>query len=109
MLFTPGVADEIVAKVAERTDLAARISPADVEAMLADLNEIAEIVPRLPGPIPAISRDPKDDYLIAHARAARASFLVSWDKDLRDLQQFDGIKMVSPPEFLNELRAADLL
>ncbi len=109
LLFTPGVADEIVWKVTERLDLTSRIAPAEVAALLADLDEIAETVPRLPGPLPAVSRDPKDDYLIAHARAAGADFLVSWDKDLCDLRQVDEIKIVSPPEFLQALRAAGLL
>ncbi len=109
LLFTPGVADEIVWKVAERPDLAARITSADVTALLAELDEIAETVPRLPGPLPAISRDHKDDYLIAHAQAAGADFLVSWDKDLRDLHQVDELKIGSPPEFLRALRAAGLL
>ena len=109
LLFTPGIADEIVQKVAERPDLAARITSADVAALLADLDEIAEPIPRLPGPYPAISRDHKDDYLIAHAKVAGADFLVSYDNHLRDLQHVDGIKMVSPPELLWALRAAGLL
>lgn len=107
--FTPGVADEIVNKVAERTDLAARITAADVAALLADLAEIAEPVPRLTGPFAAICRDHKDDYLIAHAAAANADFLISWDKDLRDLQYVDELHIVSPPEFLWVLREAGIL
>jgi predicted nucleic acid-binding protein len=109
LLFTPGVADEIVRAVAERPDLAALIAPAEVAALFADLKEIAEPVPRLPGPLPAISRDAKDDYLIAHAQAGNADFLVSWDRDLRDLGQVNGLKIVSPPEFLQALRAAGLV
>ena len=60
--FTPGVADVIVQTVAERPDLVARITPADVMALLTELNQITETMPRLPGPLPAISRDAKDDY-----------------------------------------------
>lgn len=58
--FTPGVVDEIAWTVAERSDLPARITPTDVAALLADLKVIAEPVPRLSGPLPAICRDPKD-------------------------------------------------
>lgn len=109
LLFTPAVADEIVSKVAERPDLAARIVPADVEELLGELTEIAETVPRLLGPIPAVSRDAKDDYLIAHALAGAADYLVSWDKDLLDLREIDGLKMVNPPAFLRALREAGRL
>lgn len=109
LLFTAGIADEMIHKVAERPDLAARITAADIDALLTDLAEIAEPVPRLPGPFPAICRDNKDDYLIAHAKAANADLLVSWDKDLRDLHDIDELRIVSPGEFLWALRAAGLL
>ncbi|MDQ3654145.1 MAG: putative toxin-antitoxin system toxin component, PIN family [Chloroflexota bacterium] len=109
LLFTPGVADETVCKVAERTDLAARITAADVAALLADLAGIAEPVPPLTGPFAAICRDHKDDYLIAHAQASNADFLISWDKDLRDLQHVDELRIVSPPELLRAPREAGIL
>jgi len=109
LLFTPGVTDEIVSKVAERPDLAARITAAEVAVLLANLAEIAEPVPRLTGPFAAVCRDHKDDYLIAHAQAANADVLVSWDKDLCDLQYVDELRVVSPPEFLWVLREAGML
>ncbi len=89
--------------------LTVAITAAEVAALLANLAEIAEPVPRLPGPFAAICRDHKDDYLIAHAQAADASFLVSWDKDLLDLQSVDELRIVSPPEFLWVLRQAGML
>ena len=106
LLVTPGITDEIVGKVAERRDLAARISAADLAALFADLAEIAELVPRLVGPLPAVCRDAKDDYLVAQARAGTADYLVSWDRDLLDLRQFGRLRIVNPPEFLVVLRAA---
>ena len=42
----------------------------------------AEIAPRIEAPIPAVTRDPEDDYLIAYALVGRADYLVSGDKDL---------------------------
>lgn len=56
-----------------------------------------------------MTRDPDDDYLIAHALAAGADYLVSWDNDLRDLGFVDGLAIVSPPEFLRILREAGRL
>lgn len=109
LLFTPSVGDEIVRKVAERADLAARITDDDVAQLLANLGEIAETIPRIQGPLPALCRDPKDDYLIAHAKTGGADYLVSWDTDLRDMGQVDRVRIVSPSEFLHVLRDAGLL
>lgn len=109
LLFTPGVIDEVVHSVSERPDLAARLRMVEVDILFTDLREIAEPILRLPGPYPAVSRDYKDDYLIAHALFAGADFLVSWDKDLRDLQLVDELRIVSPPEFLQALRTGGLI
>lgn len=109
LLFTRGIVDEIDRSVAERPYLAARITLVDVAFLLTDLIEISEPIARLPGPFPAICRDHKDDYLIAHALAAGANFLVSWDKDLRDLHLVDELRIVSPPEFLLALRTGGLI
>jgi len=35
----------------------------DLEELLSILLETAELLPELPEPIPAVVRDPKDDYL----------------------------------------------
>lgn len=51
---------------------------------------------------PPVSRDPRDDYLVALARATSAHVLVSGDDDLLDLDLPD-LKIVSPREFLDLL------
>lgn len=109
LLFTPGIADEIRRTVAERPDLAARIGAEEVAELLDVLERLAEAVPPIHGPLPTVTRDPDDDYLIAHALAAGADYLVSWDNDLRDLGSVDGLAIVSPPEFLQILREAGRL
>ncbi len=109
LLFTPDIADEIVSKVVQRADLSARITAVELEALFADIAEIAEPTPRLSGPFPAICRDHKDDYLIAHALAVHADALVSWDKDLRDLRSLERLRFLSPPEFLATLRELGIL
>ena len=52
--------------------------------------------------IPAICRDPKDDYLLAHALIGSADYLISRDKDLLTLREVEGIKIVEPAEFLQD-------
>jgi len=51
------------------------------------------------------SRDPDDDKYIAAAIEGRAGFVVAGDSDLLDLQEYDGIRIVSPRVFLNLLVA----
>ncbi len=109
LLFVHGVAEEFDRTLNERPDLAARISFARAARLVRSLRDVGEQIPRLPEPYPEIGRDRKEDFLIAHAVAASADYLVSWDKDLRDLRQVDGVRIVSPPVFLQILRDAGLV
>jgi len=45
------------------------------------------------------TRDPKDDPLLACAVEGRADYLVSGNRDLLDLGEVEGIRMLSPREF----------
>src|SRR4051812_6127712 len=53
--------------------------------------------------IPAVSRDPKDDKILATARAAGADYLVSEDQDLLVLDVYEGIKIVNAATFMHIL------
>jgi uncharacterized protein len=46
-----------------------------------------------------ISRDPKDDYLLAIAVVGRADILITGDTDLLVLGTYKGIKIMSPSNF----------
>jgi putative PIN family toxin of toxin-antitoxin system len=104
LLFTGQIADEIRATIADRADLRSRIAAREVDSLLRGVRSVAEAIPRLGGVLPRVGRDPDDDYLIAHAIAANADYLVTWDKDLLDLGQVDGVRIVTPPGFLRVLR-----
>lgn len=56
----------------------------EVRAFLELLNRLAAIVPD-PPPLPGITPDPNDDYLVALARSSGARVLVSGDRHLCDL------------------------
>lgn len=47
----------------------------------------------------AVVEDPEDDKLVESAVAARADFLISSDRHLLDLQEFAGVKVVTPETF----------
>jgi predicted nucleic acid-binding protein len=66
---------------------------------VATLSTIVDNLPEV-----SIVRDPEDDMIIASAMAAEADYLVSRDKDLLVLGEHEGIKIVSPEEFLHALR-----
>ena len=51
------------------------------------------------------SADPEDDKFLACALEGAAEFVVTGDKDLLSLRAYAGIPIVSPAEFLQQLRA----
>jgi uncharacterized protein len=67
---------------------------------LADLlRGVTEPIPRVTGPIPALTRDPDDDYLLAYALVGRADYVVTGDRDLLALGEVLGVKIVRPRAF----------
>lgn len=104
-----GVIDELDRTVDVRRDLAARVAPSDVEALVDLVRDIGEPVERLPEPYAGVGRDRDDYFLIAHAVFAGATHLVSWDKDLLDLDPLDDLRLVTPPQLRLILRDAGLL
>lgn len=49
------------------------------------------------------SRDPDDDMFLSLAVSGEADYLVSGDEDLRTLDPFDGIRIVSPATFVEDV------
>lgn len=50
--------------------------------------------------LPGVTRDPKDDAVVACAIEGQAAFVVSGDRDLLVLATYRGVRMVTPREFL---------
>lgn len=57
----------------------------------------------LPPLIPKVSRDPKDDAILACAVQAQADAIVSGDKDLLSLVLYQKIPILTPIQALNYL------
>lgn len=55
-----------------------------------------------PADVPAVTADPKDDYLVALYRECDADLLVSGDSDLHDLDE-DDVTVVTPRGLLERL------
>ena len=54
-------------------------------------------------PLRGICRDPDDDKFIAAAVGCGATYIVSGDRALLDVKQFQGVSIVRPVEFLHKL------
>jgi len=81
--------------------LAAGLSPAE---LVQDYERLIEIVEpdSLPHPI---CRDPDDDHVLACATVADADLIVSRDKDLLDLREFQGIPILASADALQHIDA----
>lgn len=104
LLVPEALLQELLVTVRSKPRLAKRIPPEALEAFAAILAEFGERVEEIREPIPAVTRDPKDDYLLAFALVGEAGYLVTGDKDLLELRgQLPGLEILTPAQF------ADLL
>ena len=104
LLLPVDLLDELVVVTREKRYLAARITPEQIERLLGLLSAIAELLPRIEEPFPAVVRDAKDNYLLTYAVIGRADYLVTGDADLLVLDEAEGVKIVSPADFVRLLR-----
>jgi putative PIN family toxin of toxin-antitoxin system len=89
--------------VAQRPKIAKLVTPSDSSGFRADFYAGAQYV--ADPMVRPVTRDPKDDYLIALAEAARANHLVTGDGDLLDLS-VGSVTITSLRQFANLLGLA---
>jgi len=95
LLISPSILDEY-RRIA--TELALRFRDVDLKAFLDLLTVQAEIV--LAPTLPAVIRDdPSDDKFLEAAVAGKASYVISGDKHLLKLSEFQGIQILKPRDF----------
>jgi len=69
------------------------------------IREMAEVSSIVPGRIKIeIVRDPDDNKIISAALEGKADYIVSRDRDLLDLKEYHGIKIIAPEKFIEILR-----
>jgi len=98
-LLPRDLVEELTAKARSKVYLAQRITPERIQRLIDNVAEVAEILPRIAQPIPAITRDRSDDYLLAYALVGQADYLVTGDRDLLVLGQVAETRIVSPAAF----------
>jgi putative PIN family toxin of toxin-antitoxin system len=95
--------DEVRAKALSKPFLRDRIVPAELNWLCDLLIEGSTLISKLSGDLESITRDSKDDYLIAAALIGDVDFLVSGDKDLLVLRDhLDRPRIMSPADFVAE-------
>jgi uncharacterized protein len=77
----------------------------DVRQFLDGLSTSAQVF-RDPPRVPVVTRDPSDDQVIACAVAAGADYLVTGDGDMLVLAEHQGIRIITPREFLDLLEGS---
>jgi uncharacterized protein len=103
LIVTPQIVREYV-EVFQRPELTSRFSTLkgiDVARILESL-QLAEVV--MPEQEPQVSRDVKDNKFLAAAEATKADCLVSEDRDLLDLVEHEGTRIVPAYEFIQILK-----
>jgi uncharacterized protein len=104
LLVPNDLLEELTKRVASKKYLARRITSDELGALQSELREAAERIPTIEQPIPAVTRDRKDDYLLTYAVVGQADYLVSGDDDLVVLGKVEGVTIVRPAEFLDLLQ-----
>ena len=68
-----------------------------------NLRIVSHIITELPS-IEVVNSDPNDNMVVACALKARANYIVTRDNDLLSLKNYEGIKVVTPENFMGILR-----
>lgn len=99
LLLPEALLDEFVSKIPTRTYLSERISHEELAVFLEIVREVGEIIDEIKEEIPAVTGDPKDDYLLAYAVVGEADYLVTGDKNLLVLDSLGSQRIIKPADF----------
>lgn len=80
-----------------------RLSEGDIDEYLAYLRVVGNIIEDI-STIDAVPNDPDDNMIVACVLKASADFVLSGDPHLKDLREYQTIKIISPAQFLALLR-----
>lgn len=104
LLLPEWLINELTTSVLTKSRLSKRISMKQLDRFTKLLRLSAEQIDAIETPIPAMTRDPDDDYVLAYALVGKADYLVTGDKDLLALQGLlPGLEIVTPAQFVELL------
>lgn len=90
----------VLAELQEKLNEKFKVSTSSADRSIQLLREQAEVISEASLDEP-VSRDPDDDRVLAAARLGRCEVLITGDKDLLVLGQFEGIPILSPRQFFD--------
>ena len=90
---------EMLAEFSEKLYEKFGFSPDNVRAAVYDFRRFGRQI-EITGNLRVISSDPDDDMFIECALVAEASMIVSGDRHLLELQEYQGIQIITPAAFL---------
>lgn len=103
ILLPDALLEEFSTKVVNKPYLSDRIHPQEITQLAASLMVNGEIIPKIVQAIPAVTCDPKDDYLLAYAVVGEADYLVTGDADLLVHKKIQGVRICRPRTFVEEI------
>jgi putative PIN family toxin of toxin-antitoxin system len=98
LFLSPAIANEIGRVL--RDDFA--WDDSRIRSQLKELSRVGEIATVTVAPN-VIKYDPMDNQILGCASASKAHMIVSGDRDLLRLKEYEGIRIVSPIDFLHTL------
>jgi putative PIN family toxin of toxin-antitoxin system len=98
MVLSAPVLDELTGKLENKFDV-----PQEKTATLATLLLSHADIVDVTTDLAVVEDDPDDDKIIECAVDGNVAYIVSGDEHLKDLEQYNGIDILSPTDFLNEL------
>lgn len=100
LLLPRWLLNELISTVQSKPRLSKRISAEQLDHFIDLLIPSAEQIDAIDSPIPTVTRDPDDDYVLAYALVGAADYLVTGDKDLLSLGgKISALKIVTPSQF----------
>lgn len=97
LLFSNELLNEFI-EVSQRPRLQKFFPAEDVSSLLKEIQSVAEFIEVVS--MVDVCRDPKDNFLLALAKDGNASYLVTGDKDLLVLKQFENTSILTISEYL---------
>ena len=93
---------ELMEELAEKLGTRLHFSADQVAETLADYLGFLRVI-RIPRALTTVCRDPEDNMVLECALECHAQYIVSGDKDLLELREFRGIRIVRASELLKLL------
>ncbi|HYP39840.1 MAG TPA: putative toxin-antitoxin system toxin component, PIN family [Chloroflexia bacterium] len=95
---------ELLAEMSEtlsrKQALSRRTNPQERQKLLSRFMEVVEKIETITEAIPTVTRDRKDDYVLAYAVIGQVDYLVTGDMDLLVLDHVGPVHIVRPADFL---------